>query len=54
MPVNAVGERDEVEEQPKQEPTDDWYHRLEEEIRAKEANMGTMAAQMDALMAQPP
>lgn len=42
---------DDVEEQPEQEPADDRYRRLEEEIRAKDANMVPMAAQKDALMA---
>lgn len=36
---------------PEHEPTDDRYRRLEEEIRAKDANMDAIAAQMDTLMA---
>lgn len=53
MLAYATGERDGTEEdQPKKEPTDDWYCHLEEEICMKDANMDALTGKTNALMAK--
>lgn len=53
MPVYATRESDGIEkDQPEQEPKDDQYRDLQEEIRMKDANTAAMTTKMDALMAQ--
>lgn len=53
MPAYATGKRSGREEnQPGQEPEDDRYLKLQEEIRPKDESMTSMAVKMEALMEQ--